>query len=183
MWQQLYQTHRDSGVEILTAAMDVQGAAKALPYVEKAGATFTTVVDEDNHLGQLLNARAIPNGVLIDERGVIRHMHLGGFDVCRAETKKLVENWFEQTVDAVDAPSKTDDTPLDAEALKLFDRGLALYRAGKTGEATAEWRKAIEFDPKNWIIRKQLWAVENPDRFYAGGVDYGWQREQVEKGQ
>ena len=182
MWQQLYRTYRDSGVEILTVAMDAQGAAKALPYVEKAGATFTTVVDEDNLLGQMLNARAIPNGVLIDEQGVVQHINLGNFEVHRTETRKLVEDWFKQTAGKVDAPVKIDETPLDAQALKLFERGLALYREGKTADATAEWRKAIEFDPKNWIIRKQLWAVENPEKFYAGDVDYGWQREQIEKG-
>jgi tetratricopeptide (TPR) repeat protein len=182
VWQQLYQTHKDSGIEILSVAMDAQGAAKALPYVEKAGATFTTVVDGDNLLGQFLNARAIPNGVLIDEQGVVRHINLGGFDVHHAETKRLVEDWFRQPSGAVDAPAVTDETPLDERALKLFERGLTLYRDGNTSEATAEWRKAIEFDPKNWIIRKQLWAVEHPDKFYAGDVDYGWQREQIEKG-
>ena len=61
-------------------------------------------------------------------------------------------------------------------------RGLKLYRDGSTSEATAEWRQAIEFDPKNWIIRKQLWAVEHPDKFYDEDVDYGWQREQIDKG-
>lgn len=182
MWQQLYQTHKDSEIEILSVAMDAQGSAKALPYVEKAGATFTTVVDGDNFLGQILNARAIPNGVLIDEQGVVRHINLGGFDVHHAETKQLVEDWFRQPSGAVDAPAVTNETPLDERALKLFERGLMLYRDGNTSEATTEWRKAIEFDGKNWIIRKQLWAVEHPDKFYAGDVDYGWQREQIDKG-
>ena len=48
-------------------AMDAQGAERARPYVEKAGATFETVVDEENTLGQLYGFRAIPNGFLIDE--------------------------------------------------------------------------------------------------------------------
>ena len=182
MWQQLYQTHKDSKIKILSVAMDAQGSAKALPYVEKAGATFTTVVDGDNFLGQLLNARAIPNGVLIDEQGVVRHINLGGFDVHHTETKQLVEDWFKEPSGIVDAAAVTNETPLDEQALKLFERGLMLYRDGNTSGATAEWRKAIEFDPKNWIIRKQLWAVEHPDKFYAGDVDYGWQREQIHKG-
>ena len=40
-------------------------------------------------------------------------------------------------------------------------------------------------DPSNWIIHKQIWAVENPDKFYEGNVDYNWQRQQlaVEKAQ
>ncbi len=182
MWQQLYERYRSLGVEILSAALDAQGAAKALPYVERARATFTTVVDEDNLLGQLLNARAIPNGVLIDEQGVVRHIYLGGFDVRHAETRRLVEEWFKQPAGAASAEAGTDDAPLNTHALELFEIGLALYRGGRTAEATERWRRAIEFDPGNWIIRKQLWAVEHPDKFYGGDIDYGWQREQIAKG-
>jgi hypothetical protein len=117
----------------------------------------------------------------MDETGVIQYINFGDFEVHRAETRKLVETWFKQGVSTVATLGETDDTPFDARALELFDRGLVLYRAGKVSEATTQWRKAIEFDPKNWIICKQLWAVENPGKFYDGGVDYGWQREQIER--
>ena len=30
------------------------------------------------------------------------------------------------------------------------------------------------------IIHKQIWAVEHPDKFYEGNVDYGWQKTQLE---
>ena len=43
----------------------------------------------------------------------------------------------------------------------------------KKTEAVAEWRKALALDPKNWIIHKQIWAVEYPDKFYDDNVDYG----------
>ena len=29
---------------------------------------------------------------------------------------------------------------------------------------------------QNWIIHKQIWAVEHPDKFYDGNVDFGWQK-------
>ena len=48
--------------------------------------------------------------------------------------------------------------------------------------ASQVWREGIVLDPQNWNMRKQLWAIENPDKFYAGDVDYGWQKEQVEAG-
>ena len=44
------------------------------------------------------------------------------------------------------------------------------------------WRKGVELEPDNYIIRKQNWAVENPDRFYEDKVDFDWQREQMEAG-
>jgi len=45
----------------------------------------------------------------------------------------------------------------------------------------AEWRKALALDPGNWIIHKQIWAVEHPEAFYEGAVDYGWQKKELER--
>ncbi len=51
--------------------MDVQGADVARPFVEKPGATFETVVDNENILGQLYRFKAIPNGYLINPDGTV----------------------------------------------------------------------------------------------------------------
>ena len=69
-----------------------------------------------------------------------------------------------------------------SESNALFRRGLVLYRQGEVGEAMKLWRKGLDLDPRNYIIRKQVWAVENPGKFYAGDVDYDWQREQTATG-
>jgi tetratricopeptide (TPR) repeat protein len=68
----------------------------------------------------------------------------------------------------------------NAEAAARFQLGLVLLEGGKKEEAMAEWRKALALDPKNWIIHKQIWVVEHPDKFYDGDVDYGWQKAQLE---
>ena len=65
----------------------------------------------------------------------------------------------------------------NAEASARFQLGLVLLEGGKKEEAMAEWRKALALDPRNWIIHKQIWAVEHPDKFYD---DYGWQKTQLE---
>ena len=49
-------------------------------------------------------------------------------------------------------------------------------------EAVAAWRRGVAVQPDNYVIRKQIWAVENPDRFYQGSVDYAWQKEQLDAG-
>ena len=66
------------------------------------------------------------------------------------------------------------------EATVRFQLGLVLLETGKKQEAMDEWRKALALDPQNWIIHKQIWAVEHPDKFYNGDVDYGWQKTQLE---
>jgi tetratricopeptide (TPR) repeat protein len=63
----------------------------------------------------------------------------------------------------------------------LFRIGRVMLRQDKKTEALVEFKKAQKLDPTNWIIRKQIWAIEHPERFYDGKVDYGWQKEQIEK--
>lgn len=163
--------------------MDAQGAGKARPYVELAKGTFQTVVDAENMLGGMYGFRAIPNGYLIDENGVVQYLRLGGFDIRKPETGAIVKQWADGAdVSVPEDPKAAKDGP-SSEAIALFQRGLELYREDSVDEAMALWRQSLALDPDNYIIRKQIWAVENPDRFYAGDVDYDWQREQTAKGQ
>ena len=76
--------------------------------------------------------------------------------------------------------SNEPGTRIVNEASARFQLGLVLLEAGKKQEAMAEWRKALSLDPQNWIIHKQIWAVEHPDKFYEGDVNYGWQKAQLE---
>ena len=48
-------------------------------------------------------------------------------------------------------------------------------------EALARWRECFVMEPHNYFIRKQVWAVRNPEKFHDGEVDYDWQREQMGK--
>ncbi len=77
-------------------------------------------------------------------------------------------------------PSSETVVKTNAEAAARFELGLILLESGKKEEAMAEWRKALALDPQNWIIHKQIWAVEHPGKFYDGAVDYGWQKTQLE---
>ncbi len=54
----------------------------------------------------------------------------------------------------------------------------SLLVQGRTEAAMTEWRRALALDPGNWIIHKQIWAVEHPEAFYEGAVDYDWQKQQ-----
>jgi hypothetical protein len=162
--------------------MDVQGADRARPYVEAAGATFPTVVDAGNMLGQLYGFKAIPNGFLIDELRILRYKKLGGFDIRRAETADILDRWTGGS-DLSEMPEQTDtpEGPAHSQAHALFQRGLDLYRKGSVDAGVALWRQGLDLDPGNYIIRKQIWAVQNPERFYDGDVDYSWQGEQMAK--
>jgi len=141
------------------------------------------VVDEENLLGQLYGFNAVPNGFLIDERGTVQYARRGGFDIRRDETADVLERWIAGP--SLDESLEAAQAELGAEhsqAIDLFRKGLALYREDEVEQAVTEWRNALEQEPGNYIIRKQIWAVQNPDRFYSGDVDYAWQKEQMEQG-
>ena len=180
VWQELHETYGGDNAAIVAVAMNAQGSEKARPFMEKAKGTFTCLIDEDNVLGKTLGFKAIPNGVLVDEEGRVAYQRFGGFEVRKPEIRKLVEDWLRTS--SVTGEEATEATPLDQQVMELFNRGLELYRQGSVGEAMALWHSAVELDPRNFIIRKQMWAVEHPERFYDGDVDFDWQREQMRQG-
>ncbi len=171
---------------ILSVAVDAQGAEKALPFVESAGATFSTVVDRNNLLSRIFGFKAIPNAIFIDEDGVIQYLKYSGFDIIKAEYRQIAEAWVSTgEMPELDSPQDanvTDSESSHSEAVRLFDEGMSLYNAGQVEKALVLWRKGVALEPDNYVIRKQIWAVENPDRFYEGDVDYDWQKGQLARG-
>ncbi len=158
----------------------MQGADRARPYVEKASATYATVVDEANALGQLYGFKAIPNLFLIEADGTVAFKELGTFNVREPAKRAIVDRWVETgTTDDRGNSEDIDGSHALANAHFLF--GQQFYKRGLTREALAEWRKGVALEPDNYNIRKQIWAIENPDRFYDGKVDYDWQDEQLAK--
>ncbi len=65
--------------------------------------------------------------------------------------------------------------------MPLFRLGVLLLEEKKPKKAMEIFRKALKLDPQNYLIRKQIWAIENPDKFYKGNVDYNWQQKQMRK--
>ena len=121
---------------------------------------------------------------MIDEAGRLVKAPFN-VNVKNQETLEMLEKWLsDPDYNAVllreMKPSSRTVVKTNAEAAARFQLGLVLLEEGKQEEAMAEWRKALALDPQNWIIHKQIWAVEHPDKFYKGGVDYGWQKAQLE---
>ncbi len=154
------------------------------PWHDKANAEFVTLVDSENILGNLFNLKAIPYGIMIDEAGRLVKSPFS-INVAKKETLTMLEKWltdpaYNATLLENVKPASKSINPKVIEANARFQLGLTLLEIGKKAEAMTEWRKALALDPKNWIIHKQIWAVENPDKFYDGNVDYGWQKAQLE---
>lgn len=181
-WQQFYEKHLDEGFEIVSVAVDVQGAEKVKPWVDKAEASFTTLVDRQAVLGARFSLNYVPFSILIDEQGrIVREPRL--INVANDAHRAQIASWIETGKIARTVPKKPQRSPAsafaDAEAELRFGRAALYLHRGQTREAVADLKRALDRDPDNWLIRKQIWAIVHPDRFYVGSVDFQWQREQL----
>jgi peroxiredoxin len=110
VWQDFYNRHQGEGFELISVAMDALGYGVVRPFVEKAAATFPTVVDSADGLWDLYGFEILPNGYYIDERGYIRYLKVGGFDVREATTVKILddllsEKWPKKPVKVLERPN------------------------------------------------------------------------------
>ena len=169
---------------MVSIALDAQGASVVRPWHDAADADFVTLVDSQNSFGTRYNLKAIPYGVMIDEAGRLVKPPFN-VNVRDQKTLAMLEKWLsDPDYNAILLREmKPSDEPVvetNAEAAARFQLGLVLLENGKKDEAMTEWRKALALDPQNWIIHKQIWVVEHPDKFYDGDVDYSWQKTQLE---
>ena len=82
----------------------------------------------------------------------------------------------------------------DAEGLRGFQSALekdpkstralvglatAYLDLGQKEKALSALRQASALDPGNWIIHKQVWAIEHPEQFYPA-INSKWQEEQLQ---
>jgi len=70
VWQALRAELHPRGLEVVTVALDVDGA-EARPFIEQAHPEHPSLIDEGHLLDELFGVVNVPNGVWIDEHGVI----------------------------------------------------------------------------------------------------------------
>ncbi len=209
---------------MLSVAMDGGGVEKPRAFVEEFGVTFPTLVDASGLLSRLYGFHAVPNGVYVDEAGVIRFKLFTGFSIERTDAVAQLESLlatplgnapaapavaqqpFEIEVMLEQAAANGDDPALqlglaeaylqegdNARAAEAFARsleldsasanaafglGAALHRLGRTAAALDAWGRALRLEPDNFVIRKQIWRMKYPERFYPV-IDYDWQQAQL----
>jgi len=225
VWQQFLQERPERrNLAFLSVAVDVD-PDRPRPYASDM--PFPTVVDSTGQLGRLFDFDVVPNGLFVDERGVLRFIHIGGFDIRRPEVGPQVDALLERDFSRSEQPPESmSQESLELEVLRVelvtdpnnaglrfalgdallregrlveaettlyrateldpsdwsarFGLGTAQYQRGHTAEALANWRAALALDPSNFTVRKQIWMVEHPEKFYPT-IDFDWQKEQLER--
>ena len=168
----------------MAVAAETQGAEAARPWVERAAAAYPVVVDQHNLLAGVLGFKAVPNGVYLDEQGIIRYAKYGGFSVSKDEDRETIQKLIdgevvEQAAGGAAAPYVLP--PAERELVQTRVRlGNELLARGDKEGAIAEWRKALDLDPESFVIRKQIWAVRYPEKFHPQ-IDWDWQKDQLQR--
>lgn len=221
MWQQFLESRPQ--LAFLSVAVDVD-PGRPRPYAEDK--PFPTVVDSAGQLGRLLNFDVVPNGLFVDERGVLRFIHIGGFDIRRPEIGPQIDALLESDFRSSGIVGALQQESLEVEVLRVelvndpnnaalhfalgdallregrlaeaetelrraseldpsdwsprFGLGTAQYQQGHTADALVSWREALALDPPNFTVRKQIWMVEHPDKFYPT-IDFDWQKAQLKR--
>jgi hypothetical protein len=71
VWQELREELHPRGLEIVTVALDTGGVDAAKPFVDAAAPTHPSLLDEAHLVDELFGVVNVPNGVWIDEQGMI----------------------------------------------------------------------------------------------------------------
>jgi hypothetical protein len=163
--------------------MDVQGAKVVRPWAERAKADYVTLVDRDNTLGARYGFDFIPLAMLFDESG--RMVQAPRYvDIAKAKFRDRIAGWLNGGPPPPAPPKREPSNPAglsSPEAELRFALAALLLGRDNGPEAVKQLRKALALEPENWLIRKQIWAIEHPDRFYDGPVDFAWQNQQLKK--
>ena len=183
VWQAFYEKHRDENFELVAVAMDAAAPDKARELYAGAGATFVRAIDRSDALWDRLGFDVVPNGVFIDERGIVRYAKFGGFEARDPNDLQAIEALLAGSVPHAAAPTiaaktQTASAADTSSSRYWFRLGVDALDAGDKAAAARYWRKALELDPNNFVIHKQIWALEHPEQFYPA-INAEWQREQL----
>jgi len=71
VWQELREELHPKGLEVVTVALDVAGPEVCVKYVDAASPAHPSLIDQAHVLDELLGVVNVPNGVWVDEDGMI----------------------------------------------------------------------------------------------------------------
>jgi hypothetical protein len=181
-WQHFFETiPTEANFTLISVACEHGGGENARPYVEAAKATFPTVIDDSGVTAVTFGFKVVPNGLLVDEAGIIRYAKYGGFEISHPEDVAAVSRFI---AGADPGPSPASNVPYELSGLELefVATHLRLARVfdslGRVDEAVAEWQAALRIDPRNFVVRKQIWAARHPEKFHPA-IDFAWQTVQL----
>ena len=166
MWQALYEELGPAAFVPVSVALD-KSADDARPYIEKAGATYPSLIDTEHRVAHLYGMINVPTVVFIDETGRIARPNAMeyGTDMFKqfhgresAPFLAAVRTWVRTGVSDVprDQLAKRIVPPTPDEELARAEFALAwhLHKHGRVDAAERHFVRAGELSPNDWTIRR-----------------------------
>jgi hypothetical protein len=161
---------------MVAVAQDAQGATRVAPAVAGMRVEFPILIDAQSLVAHELGFRLVPAGVLLAADGTVVYASDDDFDVADPRLRANLEAFLAGRP----VVQSSDARPMSRAALELFAQGARAHSQNQPEQAVVLWRRALELDPENFVIRSQIWAAEHPERFWPT-VDRAWQERQLQK--
>ncbi|HEX6393577.1 MAG TPA: hypothetical protein VFZ97_09055 [Acidimicrobiales bacterium] len=194
LWEEL----NPLGLEIVDVCLEMAGPEVARPFVEAAGSTHPSLIDETHRMDSLFGITNVPMVVWIDETGTLvrppeRAMPMpvgkralqiaemiGGLDEREAYVAKL-RDWVSNGADSRYALSpqqvvdRSRPQPMTAsEAAAHFEIAQHFWRSeGLTDRVIRHFNAAHELQPDNVTFKRQAWSALAVER---NGDSHEWVR-------
>jgi len=180
VWQAFYEKHQAENFEMVGIAMDAAGPDNPRRFYDGARVSFLRALDRADSLWDTFDFQVVPNGIFLDEQGIVRYAKFGGFEARDAADVAAIERLLAAPASAAPAPAAPPALPpgTPSPARQAFALGVQALERGDQVAAAQHWRRALQLDPKNFVIRKQIWALEHPEQFYPK-IHPAWQRQQL----
>ncbi len=158
---------------IITIACDAQGVDLPMKYLSRFRATYEMWMDANCLLGRRWKLKRVGILVLLDENDVVMLIAERPEPEVLHQVKKLLG----QPPAANPPPAPKPDTK-DTRVEFLVQLCTNYLTRKRVDDAVGFLKQALAIDPESRVIPKQIWALQNPDRFYNGPIDKDWQKAQ-----
>lgn len=142
------------------------------------------LIDRGNVVGKAFGVKYVPVGIVIDADGQLARP-VNMVDIGDPTFRSELEKWATTGVrpgswdEGVESAPAEQSTPEEQQSDTCLQQAVCYLDDGKPQEALKALQEGVSLDPENWLIRKQGWAIEAPEVFYNGEVDYEWQKTRI----
>lgn len=150
----LQKLYEKGGFELVTVAFEVTGPGAAMKHLKPAGASHTLLIDATCTLSRAWGVRSVPFTLVLDENGVVT------FSSEKADPKKIAAALKKKGGKGKALPKVDRETEKRAFQVEILMQGCTNFLGRKrVDDAKQSLTKALELDPANEIISKQLAAL------------------------
>ncbi len=175
-WEVVYRDLKDKNFEIVACAQDTAGMEAAKPWYDKAGVTFTALVDPHHTVSSLYQMVNVPTGVWIDETGkIVRPGEVAYSKQDKVLGQTIGDDRYALGVRDWVANGPSSQYVLSSEALQsqlvprsaderraeaYFRLGTHFLAQGDRDSASRQWRESQRLNPDCWNYHRQEWSFD-----------------------